>query len=553
MTLRRKMTLMGSVILVALLVANLLVVRYQYDRSLAQDLNNRMQTMGTTVGLMILPALVMSGGNLEEKLSEVRTILRKTAEAQPDISEISLYDEQMNALLVYPERRIVAMGAHEIERVVPVQLIKDGRTYGYVRVTFDLRASEEAQLDVMIRLVLIAAAFSLAGLLASFLVARTITHPIERLRDGALEFGRKNYDARVPVTTRDEIGLLSETFNEMASGIQKQIRKILQLQEWSREIAAELDRTRVIEVVVKAFAELGGVGKMSLMLMNEATGLLEIVGGTGLNPDAAGFVRLKVGEGIAGKVVETGKVMRVERMESSSEYKSFSGQEHARSGMLLALPLVAKGRCFGVVNLHDKSDGTAFDESDESVLTTLAEIAAVAFENSRLYDLAITDGLTRLFIVRYFHQRLDEEITRTRRTSHPLSLLMLDIDHFKSVNDTYGHQSGDTVLVGIARIIRKVFREVDIPCRYGGEEFAVILPNTDEAGAVIVAERFRSAVEATVFPLPQGEIHVTVSIGISTYKIGKAKEVMIQEADAALYSSKRQGRNRVSSHAANNA
>jgi diguanylate cyclase (GGDEF)-like protein len=551
MSLRRKIALMGSIILVALLAANLLVVRYQFDRNLSQDLNNRMQTMGSTVGLMILPALVMSGGNIEEKLSEVRTVLRKTAEAQPDISEISLYDEQMNPLLAYPERRIVALGAHEIERVVPVRLLRDGRSYGFVRVTFDLRGYEEAQIDVMLRLVLIAAAFSLAGLLASFVVARTITHPIERLRDGALEFGRKNYDARVPVTTHDEIGILSETFNEMASGIQNQIRKILQLQEWSREIAAELDRARVIEVVVKAFAELGGVGKMSLMLLNESTGLLEIVGGIGLNPDAASFVRLKVGEGIAGKVVETGKVMRVERMESSSEYKSFSGENLARSGALLALPLVAKGRCFGVVNLHDKIDGGRFDESDESVLTTLAEIASVAFENSRLYDLAITDGLTRLFIVRYFHQRLDEEITRTRRTSQPLSLLMLDIDHFKTVNDTYGHQSGDTVLVGLARIIRKVFREVDIPCRYGGEEFAVILPNTDEAGAVIVAERFRQAVAANVFPLPQGEITVTVSVGLSAYRIGKLKEEMIREADAALYASKRQGRNRVTTYSEN--
>lgn len=544
MTLRKKLTWLVTLLIVSILLANLLVVRREYRQTLEKNFDQRMTTIGSAVGLMILPDLLVGGGNINEKLGEVGTLFRKTTEVQDDIAEIAVYDAEMNPLQSYLNPKVVGGAEDLLEKSFPIQVTKveGGQVYGYVKVKFHTGAYEQAQLRVLSHLMIIGLLFSLAGLGASFLMAQKITRPIEHLTAGAVEFGKKKYETRVKVEARDEIGLLAETFNEMAASIDRQFKKISLLQEWSREVASELDQHRAIDTVVRAFADLGGVSKMSVMFYNEATSRIEIVGGVGLHPDAVTFLKLQIGEGIAGKVLETGKIMRVSNISQAHEYKSFSG-ETALRGSLIALPLIAKGKCFGVVNLHEKTDGTEFDSSDESILTTLAEIAAVAFENARLYDMAITDGLTRLFIVRYFHQRMGEEITRTHRTSRPLSLIMADIDHFKSINDTYGHQTGDAVLVALARVIRRVFREIDIPCRYGGEEFAIILPDTDKAGSLIVGERFREAVENFIFATNAGDLKVTISIGMATYTLGRTKDDLIHEADTALYASKRKGRN----------
>jgi diguanylate cyclase (GGDEF)-like protein len=363
-------------------------------------------------------------------------------------------------------------------------------------------------------------------------VAGNIIQPLERLRDCAIAFGRRQYATRVPVEREDEIGVLAVTFNEMAESIDNQIKRIIQLQEWSRVVAANLERSLVIQKVVEAFAELGGVGRMSLMMLDEQTGLLQYIDGIGSRPNASSEDHL-----LAGRVLDGCKKIQVAA-------ENGIGQ----GGPALALPLMADRKCFGAIILREKRNGRPFDESDETILETLAEITAVALKNAMLYDLAITDGLTRLFISRYFHQRLEEEIVRTRRTSLPLSLLMCDLDHFKRVNDTYGHQTGDAVLIAVARQAKSVFREVDIPCRYGGEEFAIILPNTDRAGAQVVAERFREAIAKHAFLTPTGEHRVTISIGVSAYRLGRTKDELIGEADKALYAAKEAGRNRVVIH-----
>lgn len=543
MRLRSKLALFVGFLVVGLLAVNLILVRVDHARALERDLDQRFSSITASVGLMVLPAIISD--QVENQLAEFRELLKRMIVAQPDIARIVVTDVNRRALISYPDQPREVGDAVRYERTDPLQSALGGSTYGYVTVVFDLTEHEAELRSMVLRLSGIALAMALLGIAFAVILARRITRPLVALRDGAVEFGKRNYTTRVAVKTRDEVGELAATFNDMAGRIEKQIAKITALQDWSREVASELDRHRVTEVVVKAFSEMGGVSKMSLMILNQDTGMIEIVGGRGLAPDVQNFLKLKVGEGIAGKVVETGKVIRVSSLDDCPEYKAHAGTDKSLRGSLLALPLVAKGRCFGVVNLHEKMDGTSFDASDESILVTLAEIAAVAFENARLYDLAITDGLTKLFIVRYFHQRLMEEIVRSRRTSQPMSLLMLDIDHFKEVNDTYGHQAGDAALVMLARVVHRVFREVDIPCRYGGEEFAIILPNTDAEGAKIVAERFRETVEKFTFSGPSGELHMTISIGLTTYSIGKVKDELIHESDAALYYSKRRGRNRV--------
>ncbi|GAB4507386.1 MAG: hypothetical protein Tsb0026_02610 [Sulfuricaulis sp.] len=168
----------------------------------------------------------------------------------------------------------------------------------------------------------------------------------------------------------------------------------------------------------------------------------------------------------------------------------------------------------------------------------------------KLEELSVRDGLTGLYNRRELEKRLHEEIHRARRYGRSLSVLMLDIDHFKNVNDHYGHQAGDEVLITVADLIQLNVRPVDIVCRYGGEELAVILPETDEEGARTAGERIRSTVADSITTTPQGDmVHVTVSIGLATFPgDGDTAASLVHAADQALYVAKQEGRNLVRSH-----
>lgn len=165
----------------------------------------------------------------------------------------------------------------------------------------------------------------------------------------------------------------------------------------------------------------------------------------------------------------------------------------------------------------------------------------------KLQKLAITDGLTKLHNSRSFYSQLEVEVDRYNRYKHPLSLLLLDIDHFKQYNDTFGHLEGDKVLVRISQMIRSCLRKLDTAYRYGGEEFTVILPETSCEEAVLVAERIRNVVESEKFEHENGEstLPITISIGVTQYTEKEELSSFIQRADKAMYLSKQQGRNKV--------
>ncbi|MDH3514364.1 MAG: GGDEF domain-containing protein, partial [Gammaproteobacteria bacterium] len=168
----------------------------------------------------------------------------------------------------------------------------------------------------------------------------------------------------------------------------------------------------------------------------------------------------------------------------------------------------------------------------------------------KLEDLSARDGLTGLYNRRELERRLHEETQRARRYHRSLSVMMLDVDHFKVVNDNYGHQAGDEVLITVTDLIQLHVRPVDVVCRYGGEELAVILPETDAEGAHTVAERIRATVEESITTTPQGDmVRVTVSIGLATFpRDGDTAAGLVHSADSALYVAKQEGRNLVRSH-----
>jgi diguanylate cyclase (GGDEF)-like protein len=190
-------------------------------------------------------------------------------------------------------------------------------------------------------------------------------------------------------------------------------------------------------------------------------------------------------------------------------------------------------------------------EAAQKELSMLALQAAQALVRTRLYEqaerLATTDGLTGLLNRRTFSAQIQGRLREAQRYNRPLSLLLLDIDHFKKVNDTHRHPAGDAVLRGVAGVAQKQARETDIVARYGGEEMALILPETDARGAHAIAERLRKAVGAAGYPTERGNLHVTVSVGVATWPgSGEAAEALLEAADKALYRAKQAGRNRVS-------
>jgi len=165
----------------------------------------------------------------------------------------------------------------------------------------------------------------------------------------------------------------------------------------------------------------------------------------------------------------------------------------------------------------------------------------------RLQELAITDGLTKLYNSRYFYKQLDSEIDRSKRYNHPLSLLFMDIDHFKHYNDNYGHLEGDKVLAGIGKVIKSCLRKMDTAYRYGGEEFTVILPETSRGEVMTVAKRIKDAMDNEKFSPQSGKsVSITISIGATEYCRDERISEFVQRADKAMYLSKQRGRNQIS-------
>jgi len=259
-------------------------------------------------------------------------------------------------------------------------------------------------------------------------------------------------------------------------------------------------------------------------------------------------IRLNKGEGIAGFVWEKRQSILVEDACKDRRFSNKADQKlSTKTKSLIASPLIVNGDVIGVMEAINKIDTSSFNDFDLQIFETLANHAASAIYNAKLYEMAITDGMTKLFIHRYFQNRLEEEFKRAERYKRDLSLIMIDLDHFKNFNDKYGHLLGDEVLIQTAEIIRNNCRASDIPSRYGGEEFAIILPETDMEDAITFAERIREKVEKLEIIYQDKIIHYTLSAGVSSYKNNKPEDAinLLGMADIALYVSKEKGRNRV--------
>lgn len=262
-----------------------------------------------------------------------------------------------------------------------------------------------------------------------------------------------------------------------------------------------------------------------------------------LTPRVPLGVLLPPGTGLASRAIAQGQSVIEGDVTTASEY--FPGFVETQSEM--CLPLIFFGEKLGVLALDSATKG-AFDVEDVRPLESVADICAAAIQNAnyfeRMRQLAYVDGLTGIHNRRYFEMRIVEELERASRFQGRMSVIMVDIDHFKRLNDEFGHLLGDEVLRGVAAIMKAQLRKVDMVCRYGGEEFAVVVPETTGENAVTVAEKLRRQIETHPFPgVPRS---VTISCGVADYpEHGNTRDEVVAAADTALYMAKQQGRNRV--------
>ncbi|MFC1746641.1 diguanylate cyclase [Candidatus Riflebacteria bacterium] len=212
---------------------------------------------------------------------------------------------------------------------------------------------------------------------------------------------------------------------------------------------------------------------------------------------------------------------------------------------LICIPLLVERKSIGVLNMVNKKTVGKFTADDLSLALTLANQASVLIQNARLYNLATVDGLTGLFVRRHFQYKLSEELSRAKRYDKPMAVMMSDIDHFKKFNDTYGHQTGDLVLREVASLLKDSIRNLDTAARFGGEEFVVVLPETDNEGAFTLAERYRKKIEEFDFVDGDNILKVTISIGVATIEGANPQNEkdFVEKADIALYNCKNSGRN----------
>jgi diguanylate cyclase (GGDEF)-like protein len=261
--------------------------------------------------------------------------------------------------------------------------------------------------------------------------------------------------------------------------------------------------------------------------------------GTGITLPPASF---RAGEGVLGLVATSGRAALVEDGATDPRFDMRKVGFEVRS--LVAVPLIAGGQVVGVLSASSK-DPRAFNDRDRDLAQLLANCTVPAIESARLARLAVTDDLTRAYNYRVLHTRMEEEIGRASRYGNAFSVLMMDLDHFKRVNDRYGHPVGDEVLRAFADRVRTEVRQADVLVRRGGEEFFLIMPEASEDEAAIVAERIRARVAQGPIETHVGPVEITVSIGVAQWCDPEDAAMLEGRADAALYRAKESGRDRV--------
>jgi diguanylate cyclase (GGDEF)-like protein len=366
------------------------------------------------------------------------------------------------------------------------------------------------------------------------------------LRDGDLQI----------VTAFCRQTALSIENHRLHQELYKKFDRFAAISELMKSITSIQDYETLIRTILDISAELLKAEQGSLMLLDHETDGLLLEAKKGVVEGVTEKTRINRGEGIAGKVAELGEALLVENVENDPRIMQ-KNRQHYKTRSCISVPLKIDGRIIGVLNLSDKTTGEVFSEEDLQLIQSFATQAAVVMERNVFYNkteelkkLTITDPLTGLLNRRYLNERLKDEVARSERHGHDLSLLMLDLDWFKYCNDTFGHSHGDRTLKAVAEVLLNTVRSMDVVARYGGDEFMIILPETRESLAQDIAERLRNNVanlrECKQRAAGAEQRALTASIGIACYPLhGTTIEVLLDNVDKALYRAKNKGKDRI--------
>ncbi len=322
--------------------------------------------------------------------------------------------------------------------------------------------------------------------------------------------------------------------------------------ELGKALTSSLQLDQVLRTIMEKIDEFLHPDTWSLLLVDEAKQELYFELAIGKNAHTLKDIRIKMGQGIAGWVAHNQQAVIVPDVSQDTRFfAKVDEKTKMETHSIVAVPVRFRDHCLGVIELINCIGEHGFQDRDLALLEALADFAAIALENARhvqrIHELTITDDCTTLYNARHLNSILETEIYRSQRYSYEFSLVFLDLDHFKAINDTHGHLAGSKLLAEIGQVVRTHCRLIDFAFRYGGDEFVVLLPQTSKENACVVAKRLHKLIRETHWLTSEGlDIRVTTSAGVASYPTdAKTKAELLHLADEAMYAVKNSTRDNV--------